>query len=289
MFDLNEKVILIASSYYKKTGPRKNSIGYIAPFSKTFKILNNPNVAAMSAEIKFLCYGNEKRNRFETKEVLLTFPILQNDIHNRLEKFIHVINFNKVDNWNKIRVNLNTSENIPIVIAVPVRTPETNLKYCSNQEFSCWFENFLMSQQMNIFVNEALTSDCFSQNSITKHNLLLLQEMMVDRNTRQAVIKTICESVLRRSEWVNMLRMITITIERTSRKIIANRLFYNFKGGKEAITAEKLYTLLIPHIFCQTFRKFKNMYTKHKDLNKVIRGIESTKAIMLGLPNKKSN
>lgn len=300
MFDPGEKVVLIASSYHKKTGPRKNSIGYITTLNSPSSVtLNNLRITVISTSIQFLRYGNEKKDRFETKQVVTVFPVLQKNTSEQLNNFIHIISSNKYSkNWDEIRLCLNVSKNVPIVLAVPIHTPEISLKSCSNQEFSCWFESYLTSQAMNSFINDALGSCHFFQNklqSIKLQTLVTLQTMMVNRHTKQTTIKAICENVSERSKWINILRIITITLKHIKQKVVKDKLVYILnhslyeKDNKGGVTTNNVYSILVPYIFCQSFPKFREIYRKNEGFNKIIKRMEDTKDMMLALSTKNLN
>lgn len=284
MFGLGEKVRLIASSCHKKTGPRKNSIGYITPFDATLTVLNNFNLVALAADIKFLRYGNEKKDRFETKRVELVFPKLRDCTLNKMQRFMSTID-KHVENWDKIRFTLNISKDVPIVIAVPIYTPKVNFKTCSNQEFSCWFESCIMSPQINSFVNKTLISHHFFRNEVyigLIQNLSTLRSMMLDKYVRQECLKTICKNREQRKVWVNTLRMLIITIKHIEQKKVTNKL----RGELHHINSSNLYSILIPYLFYHTFFIFKNIYIKYSKFNKVITEIENTKTAILALTTK---
>lgn len=298
MFDLNTKIVLVASSWHKNIGPRKSSVGYIAVFNDSLITLNSLNTITMRASVKFLHYGNEKKDRSETRQVLLTFPILQNNqVNTQLNNFIHSIDSDKhTKKCSRIRSALSLPENIPIVVAAPIRTPEVNLKLCSRQEFHCWFESFLMSRQINSFVNKALTSYHFFQtkdkiNSISTHKLLILQEMMVDRFARHDLMNKVYKD---RNIWINILRIIIITSEINDQTRFMDFLKYTLGYDSFVKTdSVKMYSMLIPYVFYQTFFKFKNICASYKtgstineEINKVINTIESTKAAILKLSAK---
>lgn len=302
MFDLNTKIILVASSCHKKVGPRKNSIGYIVTINKSLTVLSNPNVVVISANIKFLHYGNEKKDRFETKRVLLVFPILQDNqdsIDNQFERFAHTINSNRhVEYWNKVRHFLKETNNTPVVIAIPLSTPEVNFELCSSQEFFCWFEGFLMSRQINSFVNKALISNHFSQNELYNvHTLLALQSMMVNKSIRQNSLSVIYRDKLKRKKWINILRIITITREIHDQKNIiaslhytSNNILQHIKDNRKSVAINKIYAMLIPYVFCRFFSKFTNIIMllkgtdkSNKEISKIVDRIESTKAMILEL------
>ena len=48
------------------------------------------DVAFMPANVRFLHYGNEKRERFETKQILITFPILRSINDDQIKRFIYL-------------------------------------------------------------------------------------------------------------------------------------------------------------------------------------------------------
>ncbi len=290
MFDLGEKVILLASSCHKKTGPRKNSIGYITVFNSTLKVVNGLNLITMGAEIRFLRYGNEKKDRFETKRVRLVFPILQNNFDIRLDSFIHAVNKPS----DKMCSVLSIFENKPIVLAVPFYTPGTNLSMCSDQEFSCWLESCIMSQQINFFINQALISYHFFQNKeIDPSQLIILQNAMVSNYTRKALIEDICRNASRRIKWINILRLIIVTSGYIRQKDISDNLFsisrnrsYK-KDIKGRISRNGLYSILGPHIFYSTFHKFENIFKGSNQFKLLVKELNTTKTIMLSLPTKK--
>lgn len=297
MFDLNTKIVLIGSSCHKKLGPCKNSIGYIVTLNKSLTVLNN--VVTMLAVIKFLRYGNKKKDRFETKTVLLTFPIVQNNqdsVNIQLNKFIHAIKYTEV--WDKFRINLNLPKNTPIVVAAPVHTPEVNFKSCSDQEFFCWFESFLMSSQINSFINKAIAFQNVS-NNITIHQLTKLQEMTINKNTRRNYIKEICKNSSERNMWIYLLRLITITSEVYDQKHVIDQLSlmstdYSFiKNRKGDLIIDKVYSILVPYIFCQSFFMFKNAFLSvkkttitGKKMETIINKIEFMKTAILELSTK---
>ncbi len=288
MFGLGEKVKLIASSCHKKIGPRKNSIGYITTFDTTLLVSDLYNVVTMSADIKFLQYGNEKNHRFETKRVELVFPILsQTATIEELQKFLHMVDKN-TETLKKIRSVINISDDIPIVIAVPIYTPEINFETCSNQEFSCWFESCIMSPQMNLFINEAILSQHLFQSEAhmaLMQNSLNIRNMALDRHIRQHTLKIICENKSQRKKWVNILRILTITMKLTEQKEMVKRLRNNLYYAN----SHSIYFVLIPYLFYFTFFIFENVYIKNKKFNKVLTEIETTKTAMLALSTKNLN
>ena len=288
MFCLGEKVKLIASSCHKKTGPRKNSIGYITIFDSTLFISDLRGIVAIAADIRFLRYGNEKDCRFETKRVELVFPMLQSpDTTEKLQKFLHSVDKN-VESLKKIRVMTGISEDIPIIMAIPDYTPEINFETCSNQEFSCWFESCIMAPQMNSFVNEALNSQHFFQNKdheILIHKLLSIRNMALDKKTRRDILKAICRDRVQRKIWIHILRRIIITIKLIEQKKVINRL----RGELDYMNTNSAYFVLSPYLFYLTFYIFKNMYVKHKKFGKVVAEIEATKTAILALSTKNLN
>lgn len=290
MFDLGEKVILLASSCHKKTGPRKNSIGYITVFNSTLKVLDGLNLITMGAEIRFLRYGNEKKDRFETKRVSLVFPILQNNFDIKLDSFIHAVNKPS----DKMCSILSISENKPIVLAVPLYTPEINFSMCSDQELSCWLESCIMSQQINFFINQALISYHFFQNKeVSASQLILLQNAMVSNYTRKTLIKHICRNASRRIKWINILRLIIITSGYIGQKAMSTNLVsisrnrsYK-KDIKGRISRNGLYSILGPRIFYSTFSKFENIFKGSNHFKLLVKELNTTKTIMLSLSTKK--
>ena len=257
MFHMNEKIILIASSHNKKIGPCKNSVGYIVPFLNSMVILKD--VAFMPANVRFLHYGNEKRERFETKQILITFPILRSINDDQIKRFIYLINNNKyIESWDKGHTILHAFDKLPAVLAVPIRTPEISLVKCSNQEFFCWFENHIMSPQMSSFINNALSSHNFfrdDESAITKETLLLIQTLMVDRGIRQETLGYVYKDVIEREKWIKILRIITITVEFTHMKNNIDWLSHisNNKGA---------YNSLMPYVFYHIFPMLKDKYIK---------------------------
>lgn len=288
MFCLGEKVKLIASSCHKKTGPRKNSIGYITVFDTSLFISDLCGIVAVAADIRFLRYGNEKDCRFETKRVGLVFPILQQpDTTKKLQKFLHSIDKN-AESLKKIRIATGVSEDTPIIMAIPDYTPEINFEICSNQEFSCWFESCIMAPQMNSFVNEALLSQHFFQNKnheILMQKLLSIRNMALDKNARQNVLKTIYGNKIQRKIWINVLRIITITIKLIEQKKVINRVYSKL----DHMNTNSAYFVLSPYLFYFTFYIFKNMYVKNKKFSRAIAEIEATKTAILALSTKNLN
>lgn len=288
MFGLGEKVKLLASSCHKKTGPRKNSIGYITVFNTTLTVLNLHAVIAVAADIRFLRYGNEENDRFETKRVELIFPILQQkNAIKELQKCVHTIDKN-TKTLKQIQSAVGIAKDIPVVIATPVHTPEINFETCSNQEFSCWFESCIMAPQMNSFVNEVLLSPHFFQNEI--HVVLMqdisnIRNMTIDKYVRQNTLKTIYENRSQRRVWVNILRMLIITTKLIEQKKFANKLYAELYH----IDNNNTYSILSQCLFCFTFPIFKNIYIEHGGSNKVITEMETMKTAMLTLSAKNLN
>lgn len=288
MFSLGNKVKLLASSCHKKTGPRKNSIGYITVFDSTLIVLNFHAVVVVAADIRFLRYGNEKNNRFETKRVELVFPILQQKNTTKgLQNCIHIIN-KDTKILKQIRIAANILENIPIVIAVPVHTPEINFETCSNQEFSCWFESCIMAPRINSFINEALTSLHFFQQEIhivSPRNMLDIRNMTVDKHIRQDTLRIIYKNKSQRKIWVNILRILIITAKLIEQKNLINKL----RVDLYYIDSSNIYSILSPYLFYSTFPIFKYIYIKHGKFNKIIAEIETTKTAILALSAKNLN
>lgn len=288
MFSLGEKVKLLASSCHKKTGPRKNSIGYITIFDSTLIVLNLHAIVVVAADIRFLRYGNEKNNRFETKRVELIFPILQQkNITKELQNCIHTIDKNtKI--LEQIRIAAGIPENIPIVIAVPMHTPEINFETCPNQEFSCWFESCIMAPRINSFINEALLSLHFFQNEtpvVSLQNMLAIRDMTVDKYVRQSTLRNIYKDRSQRKIWVNILRILAITAKLIEQKNLINKL----RVDLHYINSSNLYSILSPYLFYPTFSIFKEIYIKYEKFNKIIAEMEATKTAILALSTKNLN
>lgn len=293
MFDLNEKCILVASSYHKQTGPRKGSVGYVTSVYNSLKILNHNSLACMTANVRFIRYGNEKKTRSESKYVVLTFPILRENVRGRLEQFIHAINSNKhIEEWNRVRNILGrdyyVDNHTPVVLAIPIFTQEINFVSCSKHEFFSWFEGCLILPQMTHFISRALASNHFFKNDeyngVTLHNLVTLQDMMVDRDFRQKHINDMCENSSYRNTWIKILRIVMIVIGYVNQITIIDKLDYITKHSLLR-DSKDIYSTFIPYIFHRAYYMYKNIYTKQKRLtgtmSRTIKEMENTKAAIL--------
>lgn len=293
MFDLGTKIRIVASSHLKKTGPRKDSVGYVTVLSNSRAFIFNRTIFTAYASVKFIRYGNEKRHRAETKCVLLVFPVIEDNIEETLKVFINKINSEKyTSDWNEVRANMSIPENVPIVIAAPVHTPEISFKTCTHTELCCWFESCLLSQQISSFVNKALVTRHPFKNGtqcIAEQTLSILREMMVSKEMRHSVIKGMCDSPSIRDKWIGMMRMATIMAKHTQYDLVLNGLCNTVfsgvydKDGKGSVTTTEVYTLLIPYIFHDKFDKFKGVCIDRKGFSKVIKDMEAIRKIIFTL------
>jgi len=293
MFDLGTKIMLMASSCHKKTGPRKGSVGYVTTLFHAYKSICNKRIFVTPASVKFLRYGNEKRHRFETKSILLVFPVIRNDTETSLKAFINIINSDKcVKDWNDILATMSLKENTPVAIAAPIYTPEVSFETCTHEELRCWFESCLLSQQISSFVNRALISHHpFKENvpCITNDHLTTLREMIISKQVRHAVMNDMYEDISLRNQWISILRMIEIISESAEQETILNNLYDIFatglygKDSKGAVLPTEVYKILSPYIFRNKFKVFKNVFVNKKGFPKIIKEMEGIKKLIFAL------
>lgn len=291
MFDLGTKITLIASSH-KKTGPRKNSIGYITT-SRNSSSSYKDKIVTIPATVKFLRYGNEEKYRFETKQLLLAFPIIANNIENKLKIFMDTVNSSKYTGLREQLCNrLAMVSNTTVAVAVPMYTPNISFEFCRSEEFYCWFESCLLSQQVGTFINKALLSKhLFKKGTecITAQELCLLRDMIIDKYTRQHVLKDICSHHYERVKWISILRMLLL-LERyfeqqivmpNLHKIMIGKLYNRDIKGKATISG--IYSTVMPYLFRTEFSKFKSIFVANKRFNNTIKEMETTKKAILAL------
>ena len=295
MFDLGAKIILVASSCHKKIGPRKDSIGYVTSLFNAHTSIGNKSIFVTPASVKFLCYGNEKRHRFETKQVLLVFPFLNNPIEGSLKAFINIINSDKyINDWSKVRASMSVTDKVPIALAAPIYTPEISFETCTHEELRCWFESCLLSQQTSSFVNKALLSrHPFREEipCITKHRLTMLREMIMSKQTRHAIMNDMYEDISLRNEWIKTIRMVAIIAEGFEQETIFNMLYevsatslYD-RDNKGIVLPTEVYKILAPYVFRSKFKAFKNVFVNKKGFPKIIKEMEAIKKLIFALTN----
>ena len=293
MFDLGAKIILVASSCHKKTGPRKDSIGYVTSLFHAHASIGNKSIFVTPASVKFLCYGNEKRHRFETKQVLLVFPFINNPTEGSLKAFINIINSDKyVNDWNRVRASVSRTDKAPIVMAAPIYTPEISFETCTHEELRCWFESCLLSQQISAFVNKALiSSHTFRENipCITKHRLTMLREMIISKQVRNGIMNDMYEDISLRNELIKIMRMVTIIAEGFEQETIFNRLYevsaarlYE-RDNNGVVLPTEVYKILSPYVFRSKFNALKNIFVNKRGFTKLIKEMEAIKRLIFAL------
>lgn len=293
MFDLGTKIILVASSCHKKTGPRKDSVGYVTTLFHSQSSICNKNIFVTPASVKFLQYGNEKKHRVETKSILLLFPAIKDCTEESLKAFINIINSEKyVNDWNGVRAAVSLKENIPVAIAAPIYTPEVSFETCTHEELRCWFESCLLSQQISSFVNKALISyHPFRKeiNCVTKNHLTTLRKMIIEKQERHLMIKDMYEDISLRKQWIGLMRMISIISEGAEQENILNSLYEisatNLYGrdSEGVVFQTEVYKILIPYIFRNKFKAFKNIFINKKGFSKPIKEMEAIKKLIFAL------
>ena len=309
MFDLGTKIILLASSCHKKTGPRKNSIGYVTPlesFKTTFngcldKKSKPINVFATLASVKFLYYGNEKRARFETKQTLLVFPMIQSgsNVEATLKAFMNMVSSEKYKNsWDRVREEMSTPDSAPVAIAAPIYTPGVSLKKrvdgdkTYEKELSCWLESVLLSPQISNFINRAIVSRHPIRDGaqgITMQSLSTLREMMLSKEIRRGFIKDMCKISSVHNTLIKTMRMVAIiakqaehrTITKNFREVGATRAYNKDSNG--GIVASDAYKILVRYLFYDKFDTFKNILVIRRGFPKSIKEMEDTKKVILKL------
>lgn len=295
MFDLGAKIILVASSCHKKIGPRKDSIGYVTSLFHSHASIGNKSIFVTPASIKFLYYGNEKRHRFETKQVLLVFPFINNPIEGGLKAFINIINSDKyINEWNNIRASMSMTDKIPIAMAAPIYTPEISFETCTHAELRCWFESCLLSQQTSSFVNKALLSRHTFRGEIpciTKYRLTTLREMIMSKQVRRTIMNDMYEDISLRNEWIKIVRMVAILAEGFEQEVILNKLYeisaaslYD-RDDKGVVLPTEVYKILAPYVFRSKFKSFKNVFVNRKGFPKIIKEMEAIKKLIFALTN----
>lgn len=293
MFDLGAKIILVASSHHKKTGPRRGSIGYVTTLYHSQSSIGNKSIFVTPSSVRFLRYGNEKRHRFEAKQVLLVFPVIRDNTEESLKAFINTINADKyVNDWNGVRATMSMPESTPIAIAAPIYTPEVSFKTCTNEELRCWFESCLLSQQISGFVNKALVSrHPFKENipCVTEQQLIMLREMIISKQVRQAMMNDMWEVAATRNKWIKLIRMVAIVAEGSEQEAIHKNL-YEVAGaglfsrdGSGTVIPTSVYKILTPYIFRNKFEVFKNIFINRKGFPKIIKEMEAIKKVIFAL------
>lgn len=290
MFELNEKITIVASSCSKKIGPRKGSIGYVMPYSQAFSSIPNIDIIAEYVNVAFLRYGYEKKYRVERAEVIAIFPMLNSPREpimkerlGMLNRYINSDNSKATIFKTKTRKVFNASERVPIVLALPTFTPRADLATCSDEEFACWFSTCILSSQINSFVNTAL---------FTKHNienvdaLRILQNASVDKHAKEHLVNTVCKNAQLRHKWIAVLKMITITMRHTNMREIIRDTYHELDAmdAGSLQVKERVYHSFGKYIFKPEFSKIitiSKKYERHRKVARILYKMKYTKDYLL--------
>lgn len=165
MFRIGSKVVIVASTKKKGTGPKRGSECYIGD-EKAFGIFPNFGIVASIFEVFFCKYGFEKKRRSERKRVIFVYPIAEksnSSIEQQIRSLVKRVNSPKSESvWNKVRESFDVMMSTQIVIGVPALNKITNLNEVAEEEFMAWTESIFSSSTFCEFVFELTKTGHFN-------------------------------------------------------------------------------------------------------------------------------
>jgi len=213
MFQTGTRVMAVASTTGKKTGPRRGSLGFFQGGHYAGRI-EKPAAATVLTSIVFHRYGFENKYRAERKDVLALMPILSpsyGDGSAQVLKLARQIETGSKEMWDSVRKNVSIPKGIPIVLLSPAPNP-TNLAE-DPETFLSWLHAVVSSEFFRHGVSSLAVDHKAHQDSPFKEeHISWLRRMVGNSGVRRATAKDI--SLNYRHELLKVLRMVIAMLER---------------------------------------------------------------------------
>jgi hypothetical protein len=299
MFENITKAIVISSSHLKGVGPRIGSVGYVSNIIEAGRSQSRllpqitqfiNGIVVYSTRVAFIRYGYEKsRPKYEVKTILAIMPIVNEN--RKLDKTEHIIrtfidkfpknNFNS-HIWLKMKLDmLNRTDNIDVCIIVPLKDYKSDLRTCSELEFTAWIKSFLYTEQTRINIYRVL-HNVNALNKLTDPELqepaVKLRDIFRSAQKEDDLINFLATTPKSRVDYIRLLmslnaiysnKSIIAQKSRMSRLLLAER--FNFKKGSRNMN--DLICRLTDHMFIDDIFSWKMNVLKES------RNVKNNKAI----------
>jgi hypothetical protein len=207
------KIKVLSSSFTKKTGPKKGSIGYVAD-SKNMFYLPDDGYVVCKMHILFTRYGMEKSPRNEHKTFINMLPVIsspmtENSLTAAIESIIR--DFKPSDKLrNKLaQVFPNNGGQVYAGIVAPLKDI-SDLTECGHTEFESWLESILSNHDTRRALSFVKSSDYMKGVIKDKFITDILCRMVDDKAYRVGIFKSLRNDLILRKSVIDTLVPIRI-------------------------------------------------------------------------------
>ncbi len=248
MFNISTKIAVLASSNTKSIGPKYGSIGYAAiddGIRYSAYLLDKTDTEGMilaRSIVMFTRYGfGKERPKHEYKPILNVFPIINKsvkieDMEKTISKVISKFRKENFENkfWLNSRMNLTGSTDVNVCIMAPVLTLGTDLRTCSNLEFSAWFNNMLNIYSMKTSIARINVNHYLNKlpSEESRRIVTSLRNCISDGSNKARYLDEIIGSPETRAPVVELLRLLHSISRTVKARDMRKQTRLGFKNGE---------------------------------------------------------
>ena len=222
MFLPGTKVTIISDVVKKDTGPRLGSVGYSVGNSSPFEYYPEKEFMASVTNIMFTRYGNEQKNREETRAFLGIIPMFPSDSlkKNAYKKRLAEFSEKLKEDKDKVHVKFariaedmtgETANSVYYGMIAPILSPTENVVEYSKEEWASWLRSMLKSSRIVQTLSNALNkkNSRFLENYPVRIDMLKdAMSALQDSNTRKMfVLNPEREDVVRVMRFISMMSL----------------------------------------------------------------------------------
>lgn len=247
MFYTSTKVAVLASSNIKGIGPKHGSIGYAVVdggiFYNSYPLSSGitDEMILSPTNVMFTRYGfGKERSEHEYKSLLNVFPIMNKavkieDMEQAVSKTIAKFRKENFENgfWLDSKMDAVGRTNANVCIMAPVLTLGTDLRTCSNLEFTAWFYSMLSTYSVKTTIARINHGQYLEKlpSEESRATAVSLRRCISDGKNKLDYLKKIIDSPETRAPVIELLKLMYSIARATSEEHIRKQTQSGFESG----------------------------------------------------------